>query len=664
MNKKRWLGLVGAALIVGCAYFSWIKLIKKSPPNTNKVLVTNVAQLPKRAPKVLTKRLSANLIAPTNKWFSSLALGVNDQPVYSYPLSLKPSNDGFSYGVPLVVGSNDAVFGSHLSDVTVSFNSTSRKVSGYDDLSVSQEYADGTGVINTSRLTQGSPFIFTNFARETTVNVTSDAQFTRMSDDTFLMTIGERTYGLFAPSKITVKEKTLTFSASKNQFASFFTLPAGSEQALYFEAAQHPITHTSVSYSKKGNSFQTLYELQTDKQATIFASMPNMNLAGPKLKGTFASILGTQSTYKGNVFSDTKLSDMPSSELNISKLTQNQHDELVNSLKNDASELNLKIIDSYFGAKEVYRAANLLQLAHQLNQVDIAHSIQSKLSSRLDVWFDTNGGNTRANTYFYYDTEYHGVVAEQASFGSENFNDHHFHYGYFIYASAILGKYDQQFLKNHGSMVNTLIADIASSTATNDFPKLRVFDSYAGHSWASGNGDFADGSNQESTSEAINAWYAVYLWGGVSKDQQLQDQGQWLYTLETNAAQNYWLDVKTKQTVGPSYEHSYAGIIWSGKIDYSTFFSVRPQAILGIQLIPMSPAMLYLARNQASIKRNLDSTVPTPESYYGQFHDYLLMYQALTDPKAAELNVENLSPQDIDGGNSRTYLLAWVYAAN
>lgn len=663
MIKRYWLGAsVSLFIAIGCTYIGWQKIVNPRSINNNKALTTKVSQLPKRAPKILSTKLSTNLIPPTNKWFSSLALSTSDQPVYSYPLSLKPSNNGFSYGVPLVVGSKDAIFGSHLSDINVSFGSTSRKVSGYDDLSVSQEYADNSGVTTDTRLTQGSPFIFVNFKRQAMVNITTDAQITRVSDESYLLTIGERIYGIVAPGKITVKDKTLSYMAEKNQSASFFALPNRDEASLYFEAAKHPITRTAVSYSKKGNDFKTSYELQTDKHSTIFVAMPSMNISSSKLRGSFASILGTQSTYEGATFTDTKNSSLPSSELNISKLTPLQYDELVDSLKKDASDLNLKITDSYFGAKEVYRAANLLQLAHQLNQLDAAKTIQDKLSSRLGVWFDTNGGNNRTNSYFYYDTEYHGVVAEQASFGSENFNDHHFHYGYFIYASAILGKYDKQFLKSHGTMVNTLVADIASPRVTSDFPKLRVFDAYAGHSWASGNGDFADGTNQESTSEAINAWFAIYLWGQVTKDQQLSDQGQWLYTLETNAAQSYWLDVKTKPTTGPNYEHSYAGIVWSGKIDFSTFFSARPQAILGIQLIPMSPAMLYLARSPDSIKRNLDSTVPTPTSYYGQFHDYLLMYQALVDPATAEHNLKNISPQNIDDGNSRTYLLAWVYA--
>lgn len=63
-------------------------------------------------------------------------------------------------------------------------------------------------------------------------------------------------------------------------------------------------------------------------------------------------------------------------------------------------------------------------------------------------------------------------------------------------------------------MVDLLIRDIASTDRSDPlFPYLRCFDKYAGHSWASAEANFADGNNQESSSESLNAWYGLILWG-------------------------------------------------------------------------------------------------------------------------------------------------------
>jgi endo-1,3(4)-beta-glucanase len=253
------------------------------------------------------------------------------------------------------------------------------------------------------------------------------------------------------------------------------------------------------------------------------------------------------------------------------------------------------------------------------------------------------------------------VVGVQASYGSDTFNDHHFHYGYFIYAAAVLSKYDQAFYKANAPMVNVLISDIASSAQTSLFPKLRVFDPYVGHSWASGNGDFADGSNQESSSEASDAWYAMYLWSQVAHNKPLASESIWLYAHETQAATNVWLSPpSTTVATGAAYLHSTVGIVWGGKLDYATFFSPRPQAVLGIQLIPMSPGQSYLAAS--NVAANLSSVAPTASDLNGQFKDYLIMYQALANPQLALQEAASVAPADLDNANSLTYFYAWLYS--
>ena len=64
-------------------------------------------------------------------------------------------------------------------------------------------------------------------------------------------------------------------------------------------------------------------------------------------------------------------------------------------------------------------------------------------------------------------------------------------------------------------------------------------DRYMGHSWAAGLQLSADGKNQESSSEAVNAYSAVAQLGKVTGDAVLEGWGQLLLANEITAARKY-----------------------------------------------------------------------------------------------------------------------------
>ena len=72
-------------------------------------------------------------------------------------------------------------------------------------------------------------------------------------------------------------------------------------------------------------------------------------------------------------------------------------------------------------------------------------------------------------------------------FGNAYYNDHHFHYGYFILAAAIIGHLDPTWITGNKDYVNTLVRDVANPSAKDPFfPVYRSFDWHNGHSWAHG----------------------------------------------------------------------------------------------------------------------------------------------------------------------------------
>ena len=663
MRFNRALTIGGLVLGAGVILLGGWLFMQQSKTSASGLAVSQAAalKLPVRAPSVPYMALAKGLVPPTNKWFSSLVFSAQALPVYAYPLSYEPTTGGYTVGNPPVVSSANAIFATHTEDITVDLGATSHLVDGYDDLSVVVAHVGGDGdTIGETRITHGSPYAFTTLDRAAAVTISSAGTITRDSDHTYSVVVAGRRYGVYTTAAVAMTNTALVISGKQGSLISIFTIPSGADESAYVSDAAHPITGTSVTYQTSTSAVTTTYHLNAGG-ATLFAATPNMNIRSSPGLGSFTTILGKQVVAQGNSFADVQPAPvMPDAALPLGSISGAQRSDLVAKLTVDASSLNFTQTDSYFGGKELYRAANLLELAETLNEQSLADSIKTKLAARLSEWLDPSGSATRDNLYFYYDSSYQGVVGVQASYGSDSFNDHDFHYGYFIYASAVLARYDKAFYTANAPMVNVLISDIASTTSSSLFPKLRYFDSYAGHSWASGNGNFADGNNQESSSEAINAWYGMYLWSQVSHNNQLASESIWLYAHETHSAQTLYLSSPADPSVGAAYAHPTSGIIWGGKIDYSTFFSPRPQAMLGIQLIPMSPGQSYLTKT--NVGTNIASVAPTAADLTGQFQDYLIMYQALSNPALALSEAASVTPTNLDNANSMSYFYAWLYS--
>jgi len=250
------------------------------------------------------------------------------------------------------------------------------------------------------------------------------------------------------------------------------------------------------------------------------------------------------------------------------------------------------------------------------------------------------------------------VVGRSPSFGSEEFNDHHFHYGYFLTAAALLGEGEPRLLDRWRPTLTALAEDIASPATNGAIPALRSFDPYVGHSWAAGRSEFADGNNQESSSEAVNAWNGLAAWAEADGHGALARQASWQLSLEVASARAYWLEPRH---LPKAFGHSMVSLNWGGKREWATWFSAEPSAMLGIQLLPM-PAVLAQARmSPKRVRANVAEA--SAGGFDTVFGDYLTMYLALADPQRALKIGRRLPDSAIDDGNTRSHLLAWLLAA-
>ena len=245
----------------------------------------------------------------------------------------------------------------------------------------------------------------------------------------------------------------------------------------------------------------------------------------------------------------------------------------------------------YWTGKALGSIAQLILVSEQLGQDDRAQALEEMLKARMEKWFRGEGGFISGSTRMWdlvgYPEEY---------FSASGMNDHHFHYGYWLMAAAHIAKRDPDWLspEQWGKMVDLIAKDIATSErGRDDFPFIRNFDPYEGHSWARGNSDFyGHGNDQESSSEAINAWAALAFLGEFLGNKPMRDLGVYLYVTEIASVLNYWFDVH--EIVFDQSIRSQS-LAWSlGVVVVTALGGQRSQQIHGINLLPMSASYTSL----------------------------------------------------------------------
>jgi endoglucanase Acf2 len=309
-----------------------------------------------------------------------------------------------------------------------------------------------------------------------------------------------------------------------------------------------------------------------------------------------------------------------------------------------------------------------MSVAEAEGQMKTRDSLLATLKERLESWFDGSHAY-----YFAQDSSLGTFIGLPQEYNSvTNMNDHHFHYGYWIMASAHVALRDPAWASNEkwGGMVGKIIADIATEERGRaDFPFLRNFDPYEGHSWASGDADFDAGNNQESSSEAVNAWAGLILWGEATGNRKLRDLGIYLYTSEIASVQQYWFDLN-QQVLAPEFGKPFASMVFGGKYAYNTWWTQEPRQILGINLLPFTPASTYLGADPAFIRKTMDALPGEVKNYEKNgatdgtpadiWQDVLVSFFALADPDAA-LALWNRRGS-VEFGDTRTRTLYWVHS--
>ncbi|MCS5735067.1 discoidin domain-containing protein [Herbiconiux daphne] len=258
--------------------------------------------------------------------------------------------------------------------------------------------------------------------------------------------------------------------------------------------------------------------------------------------------------------------------------------------------------DTYWGAKTLQEWAQYMLAAKQIGEMGAYEKIKSSLRTALEDWYTYTDGET-GHFFARYPT-WKALIGFGESYQSAEFTDNHFHYGYFALASALLAFEDPEWAAGYGDMATLVAKQYANwDRSDKDFPYLRTFDTWEGHSYAGGTSS-PGGNNQESSSEAIQSWYGLFLLGTALGNTDMQATGAMGFATERQAVLEYYLDYHGSESASEpngegvfpeQYDHTTTGILYDNGQGFGTYFSGDPGWIYGIQWLPLGQQLDYLA---------------------------------------------------------------------
>jgi len=620
----------------------------------------------------------------TGQWWSSLLWQEYSNNMFPHPLAMVCTPEGLAITYPgaAVVGTQSAIMGGGLTkdgDLKIGHSAASSfakaECDGYSDWFVTAAFDDGKASLKTS-FGHGSPFVYCIYRSGNPV-VTFDGRpqiWSGTANDAVLgVTIKGHHYGLFGASGSSwtgMDGAILTNQSGGKPYFSIALLPDNRLEtlALFKRYAYSHVIDTRVDYQVIPGKVKAVYEIKTkvwegSESGTICSLYPHQwKYATSELTNlTYGSVRGLMKVVCGTGF----VTEVPIQGVLPMLPAEGIKDRatLLGYLKAEANVPSPDYADTYWEGKHLGRLATLSGIAEAAGELDLQKIFIQQIKQRLENWFTASPGETAP--LFYYNANWGALVGSKSSFGSDKpLNDHHFHYGYFIRAAAEVARVDPAWAKKWEPMVMMVIRDIASPSRTDPmFPYIRCFDKYAGHSWASGDANFADGNNQESSSESLNAWYGLMMWGEATSNQKVRDAGLFLFNTERTAVEEYWFDVS-----GTNYPKDFPnvalGMIWGGKGAFGTWFSDEIDSIHGINWLPFTPASIYMGRNPAYVKKNYDRITarrPGGKDFNTGWGDLVVMFNALSDPASSAAYLDTHPHCLIEGGNTYAFMYHWIH---
>ena len=587
-----------------------------------------------------------------------------------------------SYPGAAIVGSAAAIMGGGVAkdgDLKLCHSAEERfpsaECGGYSDWFVTAAFVADKASLRTS-FGHGSPFVFCTYTGgDPVVKFGQPPRIWAGSakDPVLGITARGHHYGLFGATGSSwrgLDSTAFTNNSAGKGYFSVALLPDDkpSTLELFRSYAYSHVIDTRVDYQVAGGKVTAAYQIKVKAyegadHGTIFALYPHQwKYTTTKLTDmSYKSVRGMMKIGAGAGF----VTEIPIQGVLPMFPAEGIKDKprMLAYLRAEAEKKPGGFGDTYWEGKFLGRLATLSGIAEMAGAPDLQKTFVDEIKRRLENWLTASPGE--ASPLFYYNANWGALIGSKPSYGSDKpLNDHHFHYGYFIRAAAEVARRDPAWAKQWEPMILLLIRDIAAPDRSDPmFPFIRCFDKYAGHSWASGDANFADGNNQESSSESMNAWYGMTLWGEATGNKKVRDTGLALFNTERTAVEEYWFDVDGTN-FPKDFPNVALGMVWGGKGAFGTWFSGDIDCIHGINWLPFTPASIYMGRHPDYVKKNHDRIVEKRKGgkdYNNGWGDLVIMFYALSDPTAAAAYIDATPDCKLEGGNTHAFMYHWIH---
>ncbi len=635
-------------------------------------------------------QLSGNALnkpVPTNDWWSKLVKENHADNLFNYPMTLKTTNQGLivTYIPWGVIGDNAAI------EVgLVGLNTNRATVSDYSDWTVTMNWSDSNNSMSaTSGI--GMPFIY--FDKDDNDEVEIQVNSGTISISNEVVIIENASYGadfvFYAPvgstwtqtnnvlrstldgknywSMAMVPQDETNITAIAEEYKQYaYVFPSETSTTWNYDESSAVVTTTFnvVPEIKEGNDSNVLLGLLPHQWSHLASNSPtpegyNYNSVRGELKTLAGNSFVVENTFKGilptlpylanysNGFSPASLAD---------KINQIKNDQLATWT------------DSYNEGQVMNRLIQTARIADQAEDIEARDTMIATIKERLEDWLTYQSGEVAF--LFYYNSTWSSMLGYPSGHGQDsNINDHHFHWGYFIHAAAFMEQFEPGWSAQWGEMINLLIRDASSYDRNDpDYPFLRNFSPYAGHSWANGFATFPQGNDQESTSESMQFASALIHWGSITENDTIRDLGIYIYTTEQTAIEEYWFDVYDRN-FQPSQNYSLVSRVWGNSYDNGTFWTSDIAASYGIEMYPIHGGSLYLGHNQeyseslwTEITQN--TGILSNEANDNLWHDTYWKYLSMIDAQAAINLYDSYPERNLKFGISDAQTYHWLHSMN
>lgn len=585
-----------------------------------------------------------NKPVPTNDWWTDAIFSQYAGEMWAYPHAvLADSNgikviypDGFNNGA--LIKTNFLSIQAETRKESKAFKPHSAKPINWGDLNMQFRCEDDYNCFMDVSISHGSPIVWVELeglnpilkpSAEATLFDSEGMEITEIpvKGNSFSLQNGEKYYGIHTPEGTSVEKSNNLYKLvlpKDKEYIVISVLPEASLLNTFDKYARNKIANSifEYSYNTERGEIETTFKLETknlennkSNEPTLISFLPHhYRNTGSAVnfisKANYQIHLGQMKTSFGNSFSFTyKFTGLPphlGKPKNMSTEQTARLNQMVDNFKKGKYHVNTyhKTLDEW---------SEMMLITKQINHPKHNH-FKETLKKELINWLTYQENEAKdTGLFFARYPQYGALIGFTPGYDSQAFNDQHFHYGYFVLAASRLMLLDEDFKNNYAEIIKLIAKNYANwerwdgKNENEKLPFLRTFDPYAGHSWASGI-SYITGPDQESTSEAVMSWFALFNLGLVLNDKELISLGAMGYTLESETTLEYYFNFYGNN-FPKTYNHKYVGILHAGDIRHDTWFSKDPAWVFGIQSVPSAHYCSYLAKDDKLAEENFNSAI-------------------------------------------------------